>query len=141
MKNRKQIAVAFKADAKLAELLNQLPNKSEFIRKAIVAQIAKTCPLCKGTGSVPRGIHDHFESLIRAHRDHPCATCGHEQHLPDDPGELSPEDRDRLEQFFNGGPLYCNDCYQTAPPCTECGWHVDAENINDHVRSHHAEQD
>lgn len=53
-KNRKQIAVAFKADAKLAELLNQLPNKSEFIRKAIAAQIANTCD--------SENINDHVRS-------------------------------------------------------------------------------
>jgi hypothetical protein len=50
-----------------------------------------------------------------------------------DPGELSPEDRARLEQFFHGGPLYCDDCYEKAPPCDDCGWHIaDAQ-----ARKHH----
>ena len=140
MAKKKLVAVAFKADPQLAELLNQLPNKSEFIRRAIASQLALTCPLCKGKGMVPRGIHNHFEPLIRTHRHHPCAGCGTGQPIPEDPAALSPEDRARLEQFFLGGPLYCAECYTTAPPCTECGWHIDSEEINDHVRTRHPDQ-
>ena len=32
------------------------------------------------------------------------------------------ETRHRLEQFFLGGPLYCDPCYEKAPTCGDCGW-------------------
>jgi hypothetical protein len=139
-RGKKMATVAFKADAGLAELLDRLPNKSEFIRKAIMAHFSTTCPLCQGKGVVSRGIHDHFEPVIKGNRRHPCTICGNEQYLPVDPGELNADDRARLEQFFMGGPLYCDNCYRTVSPCSECGWHIDSDRINEHVRSRHSEQ-
>ena len=40
--------VAFKVEDELADFLDKLPNKSEFIRKAIAAQLGVACPLCRG---------------------------------------------------------------------------------------------
>ena len=140
---RKQIrmaAVAFKAEAELVELLNRLPNKSAFIRKAIAAQLGAPCPLCNGRGVVSRGIHDHFAPLIQSNRSHPCAGCGDGQFLPNDPGELRLEDRARLEQFSMGGPLYCDACYHAALPCEDCGWHIDQDHLSDHVHFSHAQR-
>ena len=56
--------VAFKVEEDLAEFLNKLPNKSEFIRKAVVAQFGMTCPLCTGSGVVARGLHNHYKPII-----------------------------------------------------------------------------
>src|SRR5580692_4371516 len=99
--------VAFKIEADLAEFLNKLPNKSAFIRKAIAAQLSMACPLCNGTGVVPRVVHDHFAPLIAQLSSRHCDGCGDQLPLPREPGDLAPEDRARLEQFFHGGPLYC----------------------------------
>jgi hypothetical protein len=49
-KTPKTAVVAFKVEEELADFLNQLPNKSAFIRKAIAAQMSMACPLCHGTG-------------------------------------------------------------------------------------------
>ena len=46
-KNSKTSVVAFKVETELAEILNQLPNKSAFIRKAIVNQLDMACPLAR----------------------------------------------------------------------------------------------
>jgi hypothetical protein len=135
--NPRSVIVAFKVEPELAGLLNQLPNKSAFIRKAIAAQLGVCCPLCKGSGHVRRWVHDHYAPLIVANRNHPCDGCGGEMPVPDDTGELAPEDRDRLEQFFRGGPLYCDTCYRTAPPCDECGWHIGDDRIGEHKRVAH----
>lgn len=51
---RKSQIVAFKVEDDLARFLDDLPNKSEFIRRAILAQFGMNCPLCTGTGVVPR---------------------------------------------------------------------------------------
>jgi hypothetical protein len=133
----KTAVVAFKVEKELAELLDKLPNKSAFIRKAIAAQLGVACPLCQGKGVVPRGVHDHYAPLLDelAHRG--CDGCGHELNLPRDAGDLDIESRTRLEQFFLGGPLYCDGCYDKAPECSDCGWHIAPERVADHVRSAH----
>src|SRR5262245_1668175 len=105
-KHSKSAVVAFKVEEELAELLNQLPNKSAFIRKAIAAQLGMACPLCSGSGVVPKGVHDHYAPLLSRFNARNCDGCGHELALPREPGDLAPEDRARLEQFFHGGPLY-----------------------------------
>ena len=131
--------VAFKVEEDLADLLNKLPNKSAFIRKAIAAQLGVACPLCQGKGVVPRGVHDHFAPLLKELGSRNCDSCGHEMHLPLDAGELNDEDRVRLEQFFLGGPLYCGGCFDKAPTCDDCGWHIASEGVSEHHRRVHEE--
>ena len=140
-KASKSAVVAFKVEEELAELLDKLPNKSAFIRKAIVAQLGMACPLCNGQGVVPRGIHDHYAALLPTLTQRKCASCGHKLELPRDGGDLHPEDRSRLEQFFLGGPLYCDGCYIKAPSCHDCGWHIDKKSAAEHRRLAHAEPD
>src|SRR5690348_17142513 len=103
-KQPKTAVVAFKVEEELAEFLNKLPNKSAFIRKAIAAQMSMACPLCGGAGVVSRGLHDHYAPLLEGFKSRNCDGCGDKHSLPSDPGELAPEDRARLEQFFHGGP-------------------------------------
>ena len=134
---QKKTVVAFKVEEDLADLLNKLPNKSAFIRKAIEAQLGRACPLCHGKGVVPRGVHDHFAPLLKKLSSRHCDGCGHDVALPDDPGELKDEDRARLEQFFLGGPLYCDGCFEKAPACNDCGWHIDPEKVDEHHRQVH----
>src|SRR5438105_12917883 len=131
--------VAFKVEEDLAELLDKLPNKSAFIRKAIAAQLGVACPLCQGKGVVPRGVHDHYTPLLARFAMRNCDGCGHELNLPRDAGELDDEHRARLEQFFLGGPLYCDGCYDKAPSCDDCGWHIAPEQVAEHVREAHKE--
>jgi hypothetical protein len=136
---KKDKVVAFKVEIELAELLEKLPNKSAFIRKAIEAQLGRACPLCAGKGVVPRGVHDHYAPLIDKFNSRDCEHCGDHIPLPKDAGELDPEAKDRLEQFFKGGPLYCPDCFDEAPECAvdDCGMHVDTEHVADHMRQAH----
>jgi hypothetical protein len=133
----KTAVVAFKVEAELANLLDKLPNKSDFIRRAIAAQLGVACPLCNGKGVVPRGVHDHYAPLLRQLDSRACDGCGNKLHVPLEPGELSPEARIRLEQFFLGGPLYCSGCYEKAPSCEDCGWHIVPDQVADHLRKAH----
>jgi hypothetical protein len=133
----KTAVVAFKVEAELADLLNKLPNKSAFIRKAIAAQLGVACPLCQGKGVVPRGLHDHFAPLLERFRSRSCDGCGHALNLPLDPVEIDDETRGRLEQFFLGGPLYCDGCYDKAPSCDDCGWHISPDRVDEHHRTAH----
>jgi len=136
-KSPKTEIVAFKVEEDLAEFLNKLPNKSDFIRKAIVAQFGMACPLCNGSGVVARGLHVHYKPVIAANNHRPCEKCEAEQALPLTLDAVAAEDRPRIEQFFHGGPLYCAKCYPKVPPCDDCGWHIPVEDAANHVRSVH----
>ncbi|MGF1579064.1 MAG: hypothetical protein ACFCD0_06840 [Gemmataceae bacterium] len=138
-RSEKKKVVAFKVEEELANFLDSLPNKSAFIRKAIAAQLKQTCPLCNGAGVVSRGVHDHYAALLPEMRSRDCDSCGDTLTLPKDSGELSAEAHSRLEQFFDGGPFYCNNCYEKAPTCDDCGWHIAEENVADHIRDVHSE--
>src|SRR5262249_54861917 len=129
----KTAVVAFKVEKELAELLDKLPNKSAFIRKAIAAQLGMACPLCNGKGVVPRGLPPPFAPRREQLSARPGAGCGDALPLPREPGDLSAEDRSRLEQFFHGGPLYCDGCYDKAPTCDDCGWHIAPDRVAEHL--------
>jgi hypothetical protein len=133
----KTAVVAFKVEEELAEFLNKLPNKSAFIRKAIAAQLGMACPLCNGKGVVPRGVHDHYAPLVAKFRRRHCDGCGNNLTLPRDQGDLAPDDQARLEQFFHGGPLYCDPCYDKAETCDDCGWHIAPDRVAEHHRTAH----
>ncbi len=138
-KSQKSQIVAFKVEQDLAEFLDKLPNKSEFIRKAILAQFGMTCPLCTGSGVVPRGIHDHYRPIIAEHNTKACEKCKTSVVVPLTADAAQPVDRRRFEQFLHGGPLYCVKCYPTIESCDDCGWHVATEKMVDHFkRVHHA---
>src|SRR5262245_19613491 len=136
---KKDVVVAFKVEEELAELLDKLPNKSAFIRKAIAAQLGVACPLCNGKGVVPRGVHDHYGPLLEKFNARDCEGCGEHLHLPKEPDELDDDSRARLEQFFLGGPLYCDGCYEKALTCDVdgCGWHLAPDRVTDHIRHAH----
>ena len=137
-KPQKSQIVAFKVEQDLAEFLDKLPNKSEFIRKAILAQFGMTCPLCTGSGVVPRGIHDHYRPLIAEHNTKACEKCKTPVLVPLSADAAPAADRRRFEQFLHGGPLYCTKCYPKVNSCDDCGWHVATEKMVDHFKKVHA---
>jgi hypothetical protein len=136
-KSPKTEVVAFKVEEELADFLNKLPNKSAFIRKAIAAQMSIACPLCGGSGQVTRWMHDNYAALLARVNHQNCDSCGHEMSLPKDAGELNAEEQARLEQFFKGGPLYCDPCYEKAPACDDCGWHIAEPQAETHAKQAH----
>lgn len=129
--------VAFKVEEDLADFLDNLPNKSDFIRKAVLAQFGMTCPLCTGTGVTPRGVHNHFKHVIEDHASRPCEKCKSEVKVPLNAESVPVADRKRLEQFLHGGHLYCAKCFPTIPACDDCGWHVPMEKVAEHFRKVH----
>lgn len=136
-KSTKSKIVAFKVEEELAEFLNNLPNKSDFIRKAILSQFGMTCPLCSGTGVVPRGLHDHYKPVIGEHNKRACEKCKSMTEVPLTAEASAPADRKRIEQFLHGGPLYCAKCYPNVPACDDCGWHVAMERVAEHFKKVH----
>jgi hypothetical protein len=124
--------VAVKIEDELADFLDRLPNKSDFIRKAILAQFGTACPLCTGSGQVPAAVGDHYAPVLRRHRERPCLKCGKVEPIPFDPSVVAEPDRPRWEQFFHGGPFFCASCFAVAAACGECGWYYSPDLIANH---------
>jgi hypothetical protein len=137
-KPQKKKIVAFKVEEDLAEFLGKLKNKSDFIRKAILAQFSMACPLCIGSGVVPRGLHDHYKPVIQRENKHPCDRCESLLTIPLNIEAALPAERARMEQFFHGGPLFCAKCFPEVPSCDDCEWHIPHEAIADHFKKVHA---
>lgn len=78
--NKKQEVITFKVDAALNEALEGVPNRSEFIRKAILAALDGTCPLCKGTGTLTPDQQKHWREFAQDHTIAECDDC-HTLHL------------------------------------------------------------
>ena len=55
--------VTFKADATLLAALEGAPNRSAFIRSAILAALDNTCPVCKGTGLLTPYQKGHWQQF------------------------------------------------------------------------------
>ena len=72
---KKQSIITFKADAALAEALQAVPNKSEFIRNAILTALENGCPLCQGTGILTPEQQRHWAHFIASHSLEKCDEC------------------------------------------------------------------
>jgi hypothetical protein len=80
IKKAKQEIITFKVDRSLLEVLKDLPNRSEFIRQAILNALDNACPLCRGTGSLTPNQKKHWQRFSRSHSLEECEDC-HEIHL------------------------------------------------------------
>ncbi len=89
----KESVITFKADMSLLDALKNVPNRSEFIRAAILAALENHCSLCRGTGVLTPNQMKHWEEFARHHPLRECDDC-HEVHLScaqDASGPPSPE--------------------------------------------------
>ena len=80
MSSNKQGIVTFKAEESLLEALRGIPNRSAFIRSAILAALENTCPLCQGTGILNPEQKSHWASFAKDHAVQECGDC-HEWYL------------------------------------------------------------
>jgi metal-responsive CopG/Arc/MetJ family transcriptional regulator len=78
--SQKQSVISLKVDDALLEALRGVPNRSEFIRDAILAALDSACPLCGGTGILTASQKEHWDQFTRNHRLTECHDC-HEFHL------------------------------------------------------------
>jgi len=75
MGNIKERIFTFKADTDLANRLDGIANKSEFIRRALLAALAQDCPLCQGTGILNDQQRRHWEHFLTMHTLERCREC------------------------------------------------------------------
>ena len=71
----KQSVITFKTDAGLARILDRIPNRSEFIRAAVLSALDSACPLCAGTGILSVDQRRHWQSFQEHHRIERCGAC------------------------------------------------------------------
>lgn len=67
--------VTFKVEHSLAQLIDRLPNKSEFIRRALLGALENTCPLCQGSGVLTPEQAEHWKGFTAHHRVERCGDC------------------------------------------------------------------
>ena len=75
MSAAKQEIITFKVDADLWEALHTIPNRSQFIRSAILAALEGACPLCRGTGILTAAQQKHWEAFSETHSIEECHDC------------------------------------------------------------------
>jgi len=72
--------ITFKVEPWLAEALRSVPNKSEFIRRALGAAFDRVCPLCRGAGVLTETERRHWDDFAVGHALTRCEEC-HARHL------------------------------------------------------------
>lgn len=77
---KRQEIITFKADESLLEAMSAIPNRSEFIRNAILQALKGTCPLCCGTGILTPEQRAHWDRFAEHHPLEECEEC-HAVHL------------------------------------------------------------
>lgn len=79
-KGKKEDVITFKVDESLSRAMGGIPNRSEFIRSAILAALESTCPLCSGTGIMTPDQRRHWADLAKSHTIGECKEC-HAVHI------------------------------------------------------------
>jgi hypothetical protein len=77
---RKHEIITFKVDEPLRQAMRGIPNRSEFIRSAILSALDSVCPLCKGGGILTPDQRKHWDDFSRHHVLEECEDC-HAVHL------------------------------------------------------------
>ncbi len=80
MKNNKTEIITFKVDDSLLGAMEGIPNRSEFIRAAVLQALDSACPLCRGTGIMTPDQKSHWDSFASDHQIKECDDC-HAIHL------------------------------------------------------------
>ncbi len=73
--SKKQEIITFKVDSSLAEALKSVPNRSEFIRSAVMLALENSCPLCQGRGMLTPEQRNHWTSFVTNHSVEKCDQC------------------------------------------------------------------
>jgi len=74
-KEPKAETITFKVNGSLLEAMKGVPNRSEFIRTAVLAALGSVCPVCMGTGILTPNQRRHWESFAADHSVEECEEC------------------------------------------------------------------
>jgi len=93
-KNKDEV-ITFKVESQLAEILKRMPNRSQFIRSAILSSLDHLCPLCQGLGILTPDQKRHWQEFAEHHAVRECRECGSVV--------LSCDARDQVEEKRSAG--------------------------------------
>jgi hypothetical protein len=79
-RKRRHEIVTLKVDPELVEAMKHVPNRSAFIRSAILNALDSACPLCQGTGVLTPKQKEHWDAFTEDHSLQECRQCN-ELHL------------------------------------------------------------
>ena len=72
--------ITFKVDTSLVEAMKGIPNRSDFIRNAILQALGAACPVCNGKGVLTPNQRKHWDRFVKDHSIEECDDC-HEVHI------------------------------------------------------------
>lgn len=75
MIEEKQEVITFKVPESLKEAMRGIPNRSEFIRNAILSALDHVCPLCRGSGILTPEQKNHWNNFAKDHSVEECDQC------------------------------------------------------------------
>ena len=73
--SKKEEIITFKVDGDLWRSIKDIPNRSEFIRTALLAALGSICPLCNGTGVLIPNQTRHWHNFSSDHSIEKCSDC------------------------------------------------------------------
>ena len=72
---KKQSIITFKVDDELLQIIRDIPNRSAFIRSAILDALGSVCPLCNGSGMLSKKQKQHWDDFSADHHIRSCDEC------------------------------------------------------------------
>ncbi len=72
---RTREVITFKVEGSLLEMLAGIPNRSEFIRNALLSALGNACPLCRGNGILTPEKKKHWTEFSQDHAVQKCRDC------------------------------------------------------------------
>ncbi len=78
--SKKHDIITFKVDEALSHAMQGIGNRSEFIRRAILAALENVCPLCLGAGTLSPEQREHWDRFSVTHNVEQCENC-HALHI------------------------------------------------------------
>jgi len=75
VRTRNVEVITFKAEPALLAAMRGIPNRSEFIRAAVLVALENLCPVCRGTGTLTPRQREHWDEFARGHSLVECQDC------------------------------------------------------------------
>jgi hypothetical protein len=72
---KKEGVITFKVSEDLLKVIKNIPNRSDFIRNAIMTVLDSVCPLCNGTGLLTPKQKEHWDCFAEHHVVKRCSDC------------------------------------------------------------------